>query len=114
MATQEQCRKALESLTGRLSNPDVMARASRLGEKTLSCRVTDLGVTFVTKLGSQGPEPVTEATAKTPPAQLRVFASSDEIVAVADNPAKFAGAWITGRLRVEGSIKDILQLRMLL
>ena len=78
MATQEQCRKALESLTGRLSDPDVLTRASRLGEKTLSCRVTDLGVTFVTKLGSQGPEPVTEATRNTPPAQLRVFAEASD------------------------------------
>jgi hypothetical protein len=114
MATQEECRKALESLTGRLSNPDVLARAARLGEKTLSCRITDLGVTYVTKLGPQGPEPVTEATAATPPAQLRVFASGDQIVAVADNPANFAKAWLTGRLRVEGSIKDLLQLRKLL
>ncbi len=114
MATQEQCRKALEDLTGRLSDPDVLARAARLGEKTMSCRVTDLGVTFVTKLGPQGSEPVTEATDSTPPAQLRVFANSDQIVAIADNPANFAKAWLTGRLRVEGSIKDLLQLRKLL
>ena len=114
MATQEQCRKALESLTGRLSSPEVLDRAARLGEKTMSCRVTDLGVTFMTKLGPQGSEPVTEATASTPPAQLRVFANSDQIVAIADNPANFAKGWLTGRLRVEGSIKDLLQLRKLL
>jgi hypothetical protein len=114
MATQEQCRKALESLTGRLSSPEVLDRAARLGEKTLSCRVTDLGVTFVTKLTEHGAEPVTEATANTPAAQIRVIASSDQVVAMADNPANFAKAWLTGRLRVEGSIKDLLQLRKLL
>jgi predicted lipid carrier protein YhbT len=114
MATQEQCRKALEDLTGRLSNPDVLERAAKLGEKTLSCRVTDLGVTFVTQLSPQGAEPVTEATEDTPPAQIRVVANSDQIVAIADNPANFAKFWVTGRLRVEGSIKDILQLRRLL
>jgi hypothetical protein len=114
MATQEQCRKALESLTGRLSSPEVLERAAKLGDKTLSCRVTDLGVTFVTMLSAHGAEPVTEATANTPPAQIRVIASSDQVVAVADNPANFAKAWLTGRLRVEGSIKDLLQLRKLL
>lgn len=114
MATQEQCRKALESLTGRLSSPEVLDKAARLGEKTLSCRVTDLGVTFVTKLAEHGAEPVTEATANTQAAQIRVIASSDQVVAIADNPANFAKAWLTGRLRVEGSIKDLLQLRKLL
>lgn len=114
MATQEQCRKALESLTGRLSSPEVLERAAKLGEKTLSCRVTDLGVMFVTKLAPHGTEPVTEATPNTPPAQIRVIASSDQVVAIADNPANFAKAWLTGRLRVEGSIKDLLQLRKLL
>ncbi len=114
MATQEQCRKALESLTGRLSSPEVLERAARLGEKTLSCRVTDLGVTFITKLTPHGAEPVTEATGSTPPAQIRVIASSDHVVAIADSPADFAKAWLTGRLRVEGSIKDLLQLRKLL
>jgi hypothetical protein len=114
MATQEQCRKALEDLTGRLSSPEVIERAAKLGEKTLSCRVTDLGVTFVTKLAAHGAEPVTEATDQTPPAQIRVIANSDQIVAIADNPANFAKSWLTGRLRVEGSIKDLLQLRKLL
>lgn len=113
MATQEQCRKALESLTGRLSSPEVLQRAEKLGEKTLSCRVTDLGVTFLTKLAAHGAEPVAEATDNTPPAQIRVIANSDQVVAIADNPANFAKAWLTGRLRVEGSIKDLLQLRKL-
>ena len=114
MATQEQCRKAIESLTGRLSSPEVHQRAARLGEKTLSCRITDLGVTYLTKLTAHGSEPVTEATPDTPPAQIRVIASSDQVVAIADNPGNFAKAWMTGRLRVECSIKDLLQLRQLL
>jgi hypothetical protein len=114
MASVEECRKALESLTGRLSNMDAKDRAAKLADRTLSCRVSDLGVTFLTRLGSHGADPIVEARAGASAAQIRFTALSDDVMAIGENPGIFAKAWLSGRIRVEGSFMDLLQLRKLL
>jgi hypothetical protein len=114
MATVQECRKALESLTGRLSDMDAKDRAAKLANRTLSCRIPDLGVTFLTRLGPRGADPVAEAPASARPAQVRFTANSDDVVAIGEDPASFARAWLTGRVRVEGSFMDLLQLRKLI
>jgi len=114
MATVAECRKALESLTGRLSAMDAKDRAAKLADRTLSCRVTDLGVTFLTRLGPHGADPITEVKAGSSTAQIRFTAKSDDVVAIGEDPGSFAKAWLTGRVRVEGSFMDLLQLRKLI
>jgi hypothetical protein len=114
MASVEECRKALESLTGRLSNMDARDRAAKLADRTLSCRVSDLGVTFLTRLGPHGADPITEARGGASAAQIRFTAPSDDVVAIGENPGSFAKAWLSGRIKVEGSFLDLLALRKLL
>ena len=114
MATAAQCRKALESLTGRLSDMDAKDRAAKLADRTLSCRVTDLGLTFLTRLGPHGADPIVEARAGSSTAQIRFTAKSDDIVSISEDPGTFAKAWLTGRVKVEGSLMDLLQLRKLI
>jgi predicted lipid carrier protein YhbT len=113
MATAEECRAALESLTARLAHLDGDNR-SFLTDRTLSLRVPDLGVTYVTQLSPAGAGPVTEAANGAAPAQVRFTAKSDDVLAIAADPGSFARAWLTGRLKVEGSIMDLLRLRKLL
>ncbi|MCW2909838.1 MAG: sterol-binding protein [Actinomycetia bacterium] len=114
MATAEECRTALEALAGRLAEIDPQKRAAILADRSLSCTVTDLGITFVTKLGPDGPGPVTEAGPDDPPAQVRFSASGDELLAVAGDPKRFARSWLTGRVKVGASLTDLLRLRKLL
>jgi len=114
MATAEECRTALQSLTARLSQMRPEDRAARLADRTLSCKVSDLGITFLTRLGPDGADPVREATAADGAAQIRFTASSDDVLAIADDPGSFARAWLTGRLKVEGNLFDLLRLRGLL
>ncbi len=114
MATVQECRKALETLTGRLSDMDAKDRAAKLADRTLSCRVSDLGVTFLTRLGPHGADPVVQAQPGASTAQIRFTAKSDDVVAIAEDPGSFAKAWLTGRVRVEGSFMDLLQLRKLI
>lgn len=114
MATAEECRQALESLTGRLSGLSPAERASHLVDRQVSCKVTDLGVTFVTRLGPDGASPVLEANGADGPAQVRLTARSDDLLALAVDPGSIARAWITGRLRIEASLSDLLRLRRLL
>ena len=58
MATAEECRKALEGLTARISGLNADDRAAYLVDRTLSCQIPDLGVTFLTRLGPDGADPV--------------------------------------------------------
>jgi predicted lipid carrier protein YhbT len=114
MATAEECRKALESLTARIEEMNPADRTAHLADRTLSCKVTDLGVTFMTRLAARGTEPVREATAADGPAQIRFTAKSDDVLAIAADPGSFARAWLTGRLKVDGNLLDLLQLRRLI
>lgn len=114
MATVEECRKALESLTGRLSEMDPADRATHLVDRAISCTVSDLGVTFRTRLGPDGADPVTEADGTDVPAQVKFTTKSDDLLALAETPESFVRFWLSGRLKIEASVFDLLRLRKLL
>jgi predicted lipid carrier protein YhbT len=114
MATADECRTALESLTGRISEMDAKDRAAHLVDRTLSCRVPDLGITFITRLSPDGADPIMVATDSTPQAQVRFTADSDTVVTIAKDPGSFMRAWLSGKLKVSGSVFDLLHLRKLM
>jgi predicted lipid carrier protein YhbT len=114
MATADECRKALEALLERITQMDAADRAANFPERTISCRVPDLGLLFATRIGPHGADPVQEAAPGSPPAQVRFTANSDDLVAIAGDPASFARAWLTGKLKVEASLLDLLMLRKFL
>jgi hypothetical protein len=114
MATAEECREALQTLTGRLGDMDPQDRSSFFSNRTFSCYVTDLGITFVTRITEGGAEPVKEAGPDEPPADIRITASSDDTVALAATPANIARMWMSGRVKVQASLRDLLALRRLL
>ncbi len=114
MATAKECRQALESLTGRLSAMDASTRQAKLANRTLSCHVSDLGVTYLTKLGPHGADPIVETNHGSASAQIRFTAKSDDVLAIAEDPGSFARAWLSGRLKVEGNFFDLLSLRRMI
>jgi predicted lipid carrier protein YhbT len=114
MATADECRTALESLTERIARMDAKDREAHLVDRTLSCRVPDLGLTFVTRLGPDGAEPVKVADNGTPQAQVRFTADSGTVLAIAGDPGSFMRAWLSGKLKVQGSVFDLLHLRKLM
>ena len=114
MASAEECREALQTLTTRLAEMSPQDRASYFSNRSLSCEVTDLGVTFVTRITDTGAEPVKEAAPDEPPADIRLTANSDDVVSLAETPANIARMWMAGRVKVQASIRDLLALRRLL
>jgi predicted lipid carrier protein YhbT len=114
MATAEQCREALQALTGRLGEMQPEDRASYFSNRSFSCHVTDLGVTFVTRITDQGAEPVREMAPDEPPADIRLTANSDDVVALAATPANIARMWMAGRVKIHASVRDLLALRRVL
>ena len=114
MATAKECRTALKTLTARITDISPENRATRLADRTLSCQVTDLGITFRTRLGPDGAEPVREQVAGDPPAQIRFSAASADVVALSGDPGGLARAWLSGRVKVDGNLLDLLRLRKLI
>ena len=116
MASAEECREALQALTNRLGEMDPQARASYFSNRSFSCHVTDLGVTFVTRITEHGAEPVKEAAPDEPepPADIRLTGNSDDVIALSATPANIARMWLSGRVKVQASMRDLLALRKLL
>jgi len=113
MATAEECREALQTLTGRLGEMNPQDRSSFFSDRSFSCHVTDLGITFMTRITEHGAEPVKEV-ADDPPADIRLTANSDDVVSLAVTPANIARMWMAGRVKIQASIRDLLALRRLL
>jgi hypothetical protein len=106
MASAEECREALQQLTGRLTEMSPGDRASYFGNRSMSCEVTDLGVTFVTRFTEDGADPVTEAKPGDPPADIRLAGKSDDVLHLAESPANIARMWVSGKVSVKASMRD--------
>jgi predicted lipid carrier protein YhbT len=113
MASLKECRVALKDLVARLAEVDPDLRRRHAVDRTLSCHIPDLQVTFFGTLSEDGLEDVTEA----PPnndAQVRLTVDSDDLLALCNGEMPFAVAWARGRLKIDASMKDLLRLRTLI
>ena len=113
MNSAEECREALQKLAGRLAELSPADRDQYFGNRSISVTIPDLGVTYATKLGT-GDDPVHEVAPGDPPADIRLTANSDEVVALAQQPMNIARSWMTGKIKIEASMKDLFRLRRLL
>ena len=111
MKSAEECRTALQKLAGRLSELSPADRDQYFGNRRISVTIPD--VTYVTVLGA-GEDPVRELQPGEPPADIRMTAKSDEVVSLAEQPTNIARAWVSGRVKIEASVKDLFRLRRLL
>ncbi|MDH6227636.1 MULTISPECIES: SCP2 sterol-binding domain-containing protein [Streptomyces] len=115
MATIEECRAALEELAGRLASAPRQVREAASPERSVSCHVTDLDVTFTGRLAG-GRLEVLDAVPGQPaePARIRLSATGDDLLALVAGTLPFPRAWATGRLKLDAPLRDLLRLRSLL
>jgi hypothetical protein len=115
MRTIEECQRALERLSDNLTRANGDLRSAVTLDRSLSCRITDLDVTFVGRLVQSRIEDVTAVPGPARErAQIRLTMASDDLVALVDGELHFAKAWGTGRIKLEASLLDLLRLRSLL
>ncbi|MFI7442403.1 SCP2 sterol-binding domain-containing protein [Nonomuraea indica] len=115
MASVEECRAALAKLVAQFHEIDEKDRARHVVERTLSCRVSDLGVTYYGRLHHDGLDPFAEnppAGGRAPDVRLTIV--SDDLIALVDGELDLARALLGGRVKVEASFGDLLRLRRLL
>ncbi|MER5398448.1 SCP2 sterol-binding domain-containing protein [Streptomyces sp. NPDC002599] len=115
MATTEECRTALDRLSDNMAGADGNVRAAAALDRSLSCRITDLDITFVGRLRG-GRIEVLDTLQGPPPerAQIRLTMSGDDLVSMVNGELNFARAWGSGRVKLEAGLRDLFRLRTLL
>jgi predicted lipid carrier protein YhbT len=111
MATLDECEAALHALAERLNSADPGEHGKHLVDRTLACTVSDLSVTFLGELRDRGLYDIRLKTPDDAPAQVRLRASSDDLLALIEGRLHFAAAWLTGKVKVDASLGDIMRLR---
>ncbi|MET9662827.1 SCP2 sterol-binding domain-containing protein [Streptomyces sp. NPDC006510] len=115
MVTMAECRSALDRLSDNLAGADGDVRSAAALDRSLSCHIKDLDITFTGRL-ADGRIQVLD-TADGPPrekAEIRLAMTGDDLVAMVDGELNFAKAWGSGRVRLEAGFRDLLRLRSLL
>ncbi|MFG3056317.1 SCP2 sterol-binding domain-containing protein [Kitasatospora sp. NPDC048239] len=115
MANAEECREALEQLSRNLARSTGDVRKAATLDRSLTCRITDLDLTFTGRLRDGRIQDVTEAPGEpAEKAEIRLTMSSDDLLAMVGGTLHFASAWAGGRVRLEAGFRDLLRLRTLL
>jgi hypothetical protein len=111
VADLDQCRTAIASLATRLGSPGEN-RADGL-DRTVSAKVTDLGVTFRGHLhdGVLDDVVIDDPAAEVPAAKIRLELLSADLLLLADGSLSLGSAWLTGRVKIHASLTDLLRLR---
>ncbi|MEV8528518.1 SCP2 sterol-binding domain-containing protein [Streptomyces sp. NPDC052000] len=115
MATTQECRSALDRLSDSMARANGEVQAAAALDRSLTCHITDLDVTFAGRLQDGRIE--VRDTKPGPPvdkAQIRLSMKGDDLVALVNGELNFAKAWASGRVRLEAGFRDLLRLRALL
>jgi alkyl sulfatase BDS1-like metallo-beta-lactamase superfamily hydrolase len=111
MATIEQCREALQRLASRLGGVESDTARKHAPDRTLSCRLPDLAVTFTGRLEDGQLVDITEASS--PRADVRLTVHSDDLIKLVDGRLAVLPAWSSGKLKIEAGIRDLLRIKSL-
>ncbi|MFJ2866712.1 SCP2 sterol-binding domain-containing protein [Kitasatospora sp. NPDC087314] len=115
MANAEECREALEQLSRNMAKSTGDVRTAAALDRSLSCRITDLDLTFTGRLRDGRIQDLAAAPgAPAGKAEIRLTMSSDDLVALVGGRLNFASAWAGRQVRLEAGFRDLLRLRTLL
>jgi hypothetical protein len=115
MATVDECRVALRKLGEQFDEVDQESRAKHVVERSISCHISDLGVTFHGRIHHGGLGPFDERPpANGSPAEVKLIIGSDDLVALVNGELDMGRAVFGGRIKIDASFGDLLRLRKLL
>jgi hypothetical protein len=114
VATKEEVSGAIARLMARLDGNEENVRSAIPGRKVMGCLVTDIGVSWYSVIEDGHVSPPTED----PPPGERVAVllklRSDDLIDLVEERISFLSAFLSGKVRVDASLSDLLRLRTLL
>jgi len=111
MASVDDCRQALFDLAARL-DANAETRGKLDLERTLACRVPDLGTAFHARLTGGRLVDITDGD--DPKAKIALEANSDDLIALVSGELDVTKAVASRRVSVKANPFDLLKLRKLL
>ncbi|WP_084958173.1 SCP2 sterol-binding domain-containing protein [Thermoactinospora rubra] len=112
MASVEECRAALGKLVAQFEEIDAADRAKHVVDRTVSCRITDLDMTFHGRIHQGRLEILDEPAGAN--SDIRLTMASDDLIRLVDGELDMARALLGGRVKIDASFGDLLRLRRLL
>lgn len=109
MATKQECEAAFSDLARKLGQVDPDTRKKVVLDRSVSARITDLDTTFQGALRDGGLHDIREV--ETTKAQIKLTMASDTLLALTDGTLGFGSAWMTGKLKIDASVMDLLKLK---
>jgi len=109
MATVDECRNVLEKMAGKVAKKSGELELEDGFERTLAVELTDLGQAFSAKLSGGKLTDLLESDATD--AQVRILIASDDLIALSKKELKPAKAFLTGKIKIKASVKDLAKLR---
>jgi hypothetical protein len=113
VASLEAVEQAVRGLLDRLAEVDPEVRRKYALERTVACRVRDLDIVFLADFDDDG-SMRNLTTATRGDGQVKLAASSDDLIALIEGRLSVPTAWATGKLKIDASMLDLLKLRSLL
>jgi putative sterol carrier protein len=111
MASVDECRQALHDLAVRL-DANALTRGKLDLERSLACRVTDLGTAFHARL--TGGRLVDIADGDDPKAKIALTAASDDLISLVRGQLDVTKAIASRQVSIKANPFDLLKLRKLL
>jgi hypothetical protein len=112
MASVDECRQALHELAARMdANAETVRKRVDL-DRTLACRITDLGVAFHGRL--TGGRLVDLADGDDPKAKIALSTTSDDLIRLVRGELDIPRALATRQISISANPFDLLKLRKLL
>lgn len=108
MASASECESALRGLAEMLAGVEPDLRKKYVVERSLSCRISDLQVTWSGRVTVDGLVDLRNDDDSR--AQVRLTVGSDDFIALIEGRLAVPTAFATGRLRVQASPFDLLRL----
>jgi predicted lipid carrier protein YhbT len=108
LASEAECDDAFRGLADLLAGLDPDLRKKYVIDRTVSCRVSDLNVTWSGRICDDGLIGIT--TSDDSKAQVRFTVGSDDLLALIAGRFMVGSAFATGKLRIQASPLDLLRL----
>jgi putative sterol carrier protein len=111
MASRDEVAALMGSMRSKMDDPVTIASLQNFS-KTIQFTFPDLNTSFLFRIENGAVKEFSEASTEKP--DIYVTTSSDTLVAIAQNDMSGMSAFMTGKLKVKGSMGDLMKLQKLM
>jgi hypothetical protein len=114
VASKDEVSRAIERLMARLDGNEANVRSAIPGRKVLGCLVTDIDASWYSVIEDGHVWPPTEEPPPGERVAVLLKVRSDDLVDLVEERISFMSAFLSGKVRVDASLPDLLRLRTIM